>query len=262
MADIKDLIGDIIDTTDNSYPSSPTNTAETNPVLTFDKGSFREKLSLGVLRDIISAMLNDETEDMEGLIDKSIINHLKRDYDGSCYDYLCKSRDKCCSPMLTDVIQEIDDKTEEVANKIALSKDDTTLTDLSDPLELEKAVDNWKEFRENIKKKVSRKIIDSVAAELTQNDDPTFVDNLDDSLKKAKGEAADENNEEPKVPGAPTGVGESCIIIDAAAAIFAESAGSISYDDAINQATVEFALSEMDACFKQYTNQFYAKYSK
>ena len=274
--DIKDLINGIIDSTDNSYPTSPANINVKNPTLTFDKGAFREKLSLCVLRDIVHAMLDDDYEDMDGMIDRSIINHIAADYNGSCYDYLCKSRDATKSPMISDIIQEIDDTVEDTADKAARDKevviDDISLQNVVNPLDLEKRVDNYAQFREEIKKKVADKIINSVVAELVGNNDaPKFKDNLDASLK----EKQNETNSKPEEDGngstdMKTGeenmvqpMGES-VIITAAGRIYAESARAgidTDYDTCMNKAILEYALTNLDLCWKQHTkNDFYNKY--
>lgn len=277
--DIKELIGGIIDNTNNSYPTSGGNVNTTNPTLSFDKGAFREKLSLAVLRDIVHAMMDDDYEDMDGMIDKSIINHIDADYNGSCYDYLCKSRDATKSPMIGDIIQEIEDKVEDAAEKAELTKeipdDALSMNDTIDYLDLEKNVDNYAQFREEIKKKVSNKIINSVAAELIGNNDaPKFKDNLDASLKKKRDETNAEDaekteggNGESDLQVGPENtiqpMGES-VIITATGKIYAESARmgeQRSFDDCMNEAILEYALTNLDFCWKQHTkNNFHDKY--
>ena len=57
--DIKSLLDNIIDDTDKSFPSSDAQIGDSvgNRPLTFDRGGFREKLALGVLKDMVSAMM-------------------------------------------------------------------------------------------------------------------------------------------------------------------------------------------------------------
>ena len=269
--DIKELIGDIITTTDNSYPTSSGNVNVVNPPLTFDRGAFREKLSLNVLRDIVHAMLADDYEDMDGMIDKSIINHINDDYNGSCYNYLCRSKDATKSPMIADIIERIDETVDETENKLILTKDPTVAGDSIDALELEKSVDNYKDFRDMIKKKVSEKVINSVVAELIGNTDtPTFKDKLDKSLEEKRKERdnepdSNENNNDMTV--GPENMiqpaGES-VIITATGKIYAESARSgiqRSYDDCMREAILEYCLTNLDFCWKQHTkNNFHDKY--
>lgn len=272
--DIKDLINDIIDRTDNSYTSTSDTTTK-NQTLTFDKGTFREKLSLLVLKDIVSAMMADQTQDLDGMIDKSIIDHIADDYSGSCYNYLCRSRDKTNSPMLGDIIQEIDDATDKMANQITLTKDDSAIDDEIDPLELAKNVDGYAKFRDAIRRKVSEKIINSVAKEIVDSDDaPTFKDTLGKELEVSKktdeevptetpSATPEEIPDETPTENATTPTGES-VIIKASTKIISEAymdGDSISTKDAINKAIIEYCLSEMDTCFLQDTkNNFYNKY--
>lgn len=284
--DIRDLIGGIISNTDNSYSTSTDTSGSSMPTLTFDKGAFREKLSLGILRDIIMQMTDNQIDDVDGMIDKSIMDHIKKNYNGSCYGYLCKCRDKCgvdgccsSSPMLGDIIQEINEAAEEAAEKVNLTKDPETVTAELDPVELAQRCDNYAAFRDAIRQKVSDKIVKSVAAEIVgSNEAPTFKKTLDKEL-------AATNNDETKGQAAPEGqveltepeqteeipasveekpVGES-VIISAMQNIISESYYEnkpIGMEAALNQAIVEYCISEMDMCFKQFdqASQFYNKY--
>lgn len=276
--DIKSLLDGIIERTDNSYSTSETDTTNLNPSLTFDKGAFREKLSLGVLRDIVSMMMDGHTEDVDGMIDKAILDHIRNDYDG-CYDYLCKARDKTSnpsSPMLSDIIQEIDDMTYNAEKKITLTKDDSAINDTIDPLELEKSVDSYAEFREKIRRKVADKIINSVAAEIVgSNDAPTFRDTLDENLegKAAEPDSATKEPDKEIVPEDDNMIEDNngedvkseSVIITAASKIIFESysrdGSHMETKDAINLAILEYCLTQMDLCFLQHTKEnFYSKY--
>ena len=284
--DIKDLINSIIDKTDNSYPSTGDgNTSNVNPTLSFDRGEFRNKLSMSVLHDIISAMMNDDTKDVDCMIDKSITDHLNKYYGGSPYDYLCRCRDKCNvgknpSRLLGDIIQEIDDAADEATKQVHLTKDDSNISADIDVLDLEKNIDNYAQFRAAIKRKVANKIINNVKNEiLGSNEAPTFKDTLDDEL-------AGKNNEGSEMKNAPTSleapapegelpanveenkqpVGESSII-SAMTTIISESylAGNpIDKGIAMEQAIIEYCIAEMDFCFKQFdqAGDFHNKYVK
>ena len=90
-ADIKGMLDAIIDGANNKFPNTINSTIHQNPGVntptTFDAGKFREKLSLYVLKDIICAMMHDETKDLDGMIDQSIMKHIHDDYEtsqGSC----------------------------------------------------------------------------------------------------------------------------------------------------------------------------------
>ena len=109
--DVKNLLDSIIDNTNNSYPvggKGPVYNKDTVGVdithnnfhpQTFDKGKFKEKLSMYVLKDLVCAMMHDETTDLDAMIDESIMRHIKNNYNGSCYSYICNARDRLKSPL-------------------------------------------------------------------------------------------------------------------------------------------------------------------
>ena len=108
MPDIKDLLDGVIKDTDNSYndKTQPRNDSVSHDK--FDKVSLRDKISMFVLKDIICAMMHDDTKDLDGMIDTAIMNHINTNYGGSCYNYLTKSCDDLGgSPLLGSIIQEI-----------------------------------------------------------------------------------------------------------------------------------------------------------
>ena len=75
MSDVRDMLDSIINNTRDSYPEkTPVDDLHMgrNSCVQFDKGEFREKLSLYVLKDLISAMMHDETSDMDNVIDNSL----------------------------------------------------------------------------------------------------------------------------------------------------------------------------------------------
>lgn len=278
--DIKSLLDNIIDDTNKSYPAGDAQVGDSvgNKPLTFDKGGFREKLALGVLKDMVCAMMDDHTEDMDGMIDNAIIKHIEKDYDGSCYGYLCKARDRRNSPMLGDVIQEINNAVEEAAVQVNLTKDPSSINNMFDPIEVAKNVENYKDFREKLRDKVSKKIIMSVTAELVGNDDaPKFKDTLDAELKAVKPDdqptnepEADSATEEPDMEFedenimSPKPKTES-VIVTAATKIISESyfnkTETPSVEDAMNQAICEYCVTQLDLCFTMNsTDDFFDKY--
>ena len=275
--DIKNLLDDIIDDTDNSYPKADANLGDSvgNRPLTFDRGGFREKLSLCVLKDMISAMMDDHTEDMDGMIDNAIIKHIATDYNGSCYDYLCKARDRRKSPFLGDVIQEIDDIVTEAAARIELTKDPSSISDMIDPKEIANNVKDYSEFRKNLRDKVSKKIIMSVTAELVGNDDaPKFKDTIDAELKAVKPtQPTNEPTEDGAIDSPDLEIGDEdmmipkqeSVIVTAATKIISESyfnkTERPSIDVAMNQAICEYCLTQLDLCFTMNsTDDFFDKY--
>ena len=83
MSNIRSLLNDIISDTDNSYKSieEKVNTDNVETV-TFNKNAFREKISMFVLKDIVSAMMHDETDNLDCMIDESIEKHITDNYSG------------------------------------------------------------------------------------------------------------------------------------------------------------------------------------
>lgn len=193
---IKGLMDDIIKDTDKRY-------SEDDGYEKFDKEGFRERLCMFVLRDIIDAMMAHDTKDLDGMIDDSIMHHIHDDYKGTCYGYLCKSRDKCKSPMLADIIQEIDEKVNEVAQECSLTKNEPVLESAEVKKMLE-GVEDYDSFVEKLASEVSQKVVDDVAGLLTDGGAkaPSFSD-LDDKIE-LKPAGAVEDTEAPANEAEPT----------------------------------------------------------
>lgn len=249
-ADIKSILDSIIDGANNKFPNTVNSTMHQNMGVkapeTFDAGKFREKLSLYVLKDIITAMMHDETKDLDGMIDQSIINHIRDCYGCGCYDYLCKSRDKLNSPILSDIIQEIDQKTMQVQSKVVDRQDDAFTADAEDLKEGLKNVENYDELRKLLRETVSNKVVEDVANAVKDSTDAPEFKNLDDELEKRK--ASDE------MPLEADDVTNESSILRMTGMIVSEGAAfghQISTDDAMNAAIIEYCLCEMDFLFKQ-----------
>lgn len=193
---IKGLMDDIIKDTDKRY-------SKDDGYEEFDKEGFRERLCMFVLRDIIDAMMAHDTKDLDGMIDDSIMHHIHDDYKGTCYGYLCKSRDKCKSPMLADIIQEIDEKVNEVAQECSLTKNEPVLESAEVKKMLE-GVEDYDSFVEKLASEVSQKVVDDVAGLLTDGGAkaPSFSD-LDDKIE-LKPAGAVEDTEAPASEAEPT----------------------------------------------------------
>jgi hypothetical protein len=193
---IKGLMDDIIKDTDKRY-------SEDDGYEKFDKEGFRERLCMFVLRDIIDAMMAHDTKDLDGMIDDSIMHHIHDDYKGTCYGYLCKSRDKCKSPMLADIIKEIDEKVNEVAQECSLTKNEPVLESAEVKKMLE-GVEDYDSFVEKLASEVSQKVVDDVAGLLTDGGAkaPSFSD-LDDKIE-LKPAGAVEDTEAPANEAEPT----------------------------------------------------------
>ena len=216
--------------------------------VTFDAGKFREKLSLYVLKDLICAMMHDETTDLDGMIDESIQRHIHDDYNGTCYGYLCNARDRLKSPLIGDIIQEIDDKTEEVEDELNDTKDEDLMNGEIDTAELLKDVPDYDTFRDKLKEQVSQKVVEDVSGVIEQrNDVPVFYD-LDKELEKT--DANDVTNES--------------VILRICGSIVTESAIAkkpISTEEGLNKAIIEYCIAEMDYLFKADPKvSIYAKY--
>lgn len=252
--DIKSLIDEIIGDTRDSYPGKGEYNSDSDrltPPTKFDKGEFKEKLSMGVLKDVVSAMMQDDTENLDEMIDNSISQHLNDNYGGSSYNYLTKARDNCNSPMLADIIQEIDDKTTE-ASDIISKKKDPECCDIKDAdvKEMVSNVDNYDEFREKIKQKVSEQVVDDVAKVVTTKNDAPVFDDLDEKLEKA------DNQED---------ITSESVILKLCGSIVSEAAimgNNMSVEEGINRASIGYCIAEMDRLFKNHSRtNVYTKYN-
>ena len=240
MSTIKNLLDSIIDDTDRSYPKA-TEARDDETTVKFDKGEFREKLSMYVLKDLISAMMHDETRDLDGMIDQSIMQHIRDNYNGSCYGYLMGSRDTLNSPTLSDIIQEIDDKTEEVAETVSRTKDGCVAESVDVQVIL-KNVENYDELREKLKEEVSKKVVDDVSKVITTSNDAPVFDDIDEKIEVSDNNTNDDNP-----------VTES-VILNMCGVIVSESAMAgtvVDTREGFERASIEFCINEMDQLFKQ-----------
>lgn len=243
--DVKNLLDSIIDDTDNSYNDNKLNSSHVsiNPrsgshlPRTFDSGKFREKLSLYVLHDLVSAMMHDETTDLDDMIDSSIMRHILNDYHGTCYGYLCHSRDRLKSPLVGDIIQEIENKTADVEKEVQATKDEDGIKSTIDIDDILKNVSNYDEFRDKLKNAVSDKVVKDVTDVVTKRNDAVVFDDLDEELdaKRADDITPDNTNES--------------VILRICGVIVTEAAMNkqpISTEEGINKAIVEYCIDQMD----------------
>ena len=255
--DIKHLLDAIING-DSSSSNDGKDVATVTTVKTitkpnnFNTDNFREKLSLCVLKDIISAMMHDETKDLNGMIDDSIIKHIHDDYNGTCFGYLCKARDKLQSPILGNIIQEIEDKTDEVKQDADNDKDVTTQYNTPEDTtnDILNSVSNYAELRQKLKDEVSKRVVDDVTKVITKSNDAPVFDNIDKKLKKV------DDTSDDKDATNPTDMNEEAmsesVIMSMVGSIVTEQAISgnhITTDEGINRAIVTYCLGEMDALF-------------
>jgi len=277
MSDIKEMLDSIINSTNSSYPNKydgenhhchmlkPDSVGFNHPhnhchPVTFDAGKFREKLSLYVLKDLISAMMHDETTDLDGMIDNSIMNHIQQNYNGTCYGYLCNARDRLNSPFLGNVIQEIDDKTEEVESELSETKNDDLLNHEIDIKDVLKDAPDYDTFRKKLTEKVSNKVVDDVAGVLSKADDAPVFDNIDDEMKKSDNQEAESEGD----IDLDEDVTNESVILKICGSIVTEAAINkqpISTEEGLNKAIVEYCIGQMDFLFKaQPKLSIYAKY--
>ena len=266
MADIKDLLNDIIHDTDNSYPDTSGKNPATpgNPnVPYFDKIKFREKLSMNVLKDIICAMMHDETKDLDGMIDASIMRHVNDNYGGSCYCYLKSSCDKLKSPILGNIIQEIEEKCDCVAQEACETKDPKAAERKINTKDMLKDVEHYDELRNRLEEEVSQKVINDVANAVNTKKDIATFDNLDKAVKDKQDE---KDRKEGKTKPLSDDVATESVILKMSGAIVTESYMNkqpISTEEGMNRAIVEYCIVQMDALFKQYNNSNgYTRYLK
>lgn len=273
MPDIKDLLDGVIKDTDNSYndEKAPKNDSVSHDK--FDKLGYRDKLSMFVLKDIICAMMHDETKDLDGMIDDTIMRHIKTNYGGSCYSYLTKACKDLQSPLIGDIIMELNKTCDEVEQEVCLTKDGETCFKEAclKTKELLKNCDNYDEFRAKVKKLVSDKIVDDVTSVIVNGDEaPTFedVDNLvkkqsktDKQEKDAAEQNADTSTEPDESPKQESVILKLCDAIVSESYI--ENNVKMSTEEGLNRAIVEYCIVQMDGLFNQNSNyDAFSKYIK
>ena len=235
------IINNSADGADSSIGAPDTDAKDFSTGMTFraDKNLIREKLSLNVLSDIIHAMMHDETNpDLDRMIDDRIMNHIKNDYKGTCSSYLCKAYDNTKDDMIANIIQEIEDKTDETAEKLENPDDNSEI----DTNSLLAGVTDYEELRQRLKDEVSKKVVNDVAKVILQKDDAPKFDGIDDKLQKI-----DDDN----------AVKESAIVTMSGAIVveYALKGEQISTEDSLNIAIVEYCINQMDWLFKQKVEQ-------
>jgi hypothetical protein len=229
-------------------PDTSANGFSTGMTQKADRNLIRERLSLAVLSDIIHAMMHDETnEDLDEMIDDRIMAHIQNDYKGTCSSYLCKAYKNTDDETIGNIVQEIENQTEEVAKSLEDPNDDTEEIDTSDLLS---GVENYEELRERLKEEVSKRVVNDVAKVIgRKSDSPTF-DDIDEKLQKA-----DEKNDDV--------LKESAIITMSGAIVveYALKGEQISTEESLNMAIVEYCINQMDYLFKQKcTANIHTKY--
>lgn len=243
--EIKDLLDDITNDVNASYPTE-------GPGSTFDSGKFREKLSLYVLKDIVCAMLDESIDDVDEMVDKSIMKHINDNYDGSCYGYLCHARDRLANPNMNvfgSIVQEIDEKCKCACESACRTKQVQEAA-TSDAKELLDGVENYDQLREKLKKEVSKQVVDDVVKVITKSSEAPVFD-IDDKVKVV-------DNPEPAINPNGTSDPENDVttesfILKRIGGIITEGAingENISQEEAYDTAIVEYAIAQMDVLTK------------
>lgn len=201
MPDLKAMLDSIIDKTNVEPTLSSANVTDGNlgavhrvpcPT-TLDTGAFKEKLSLYVLKDVVSAMLNDETSNLDEVIDSSILKHVNNDCGCTCYQYLDNTRNRLKSDLFADIIQEIDNKTAEAAKRVEETKD-PSVVDKVDAKAILKNVDNYEMFRDKVQEETTNEVINNVANVVKNSGAAPTFSHLDEKMKiKSQEEATSES---------------------------------------------------------------------
>jgi hypothetical protein len=282
MPDIKDLLDSIIKDNDKDYSDKRKAEEGNSDHVKFDRVNFREKLSLYVLRDLISAMMHDDTKDLDNMIDSSVMRHINHNYGGSCYDYLKSSCEKLQSPLIGDIIMEIENECDRVEQEVYLTKNPNCIEEAAlKTKELLESCDNYEEFRQNLMNKVSKDIVDDVTNVVVNGNEAPVFDDLDASLnkkskedkEKEKKEAEENENkdEDQKTPETqdqqPNQASETpadqvkseSVILKMSEAIVTESYvkehRKMSTEEGLNRAIIEYCIVQMDGLFKQNPKQ-------
>jgi len=185
MADnIKSLLNDIIA---GGSENGPHVSQDTTSNVTFNKDDVKEKLAFGIIKDMTKAMMHDEKLSDEKMLDDSIIDHVKNDYKGTCFGYLNDAQKRLKSPLLADVIQEI----EEYA--IMEEADFNEKGYVSDNHKIDSDIlkDNpdYKTFRKKLTEETSNMVVNDVANEVLKTKETPVFD-IDDKIKPVTNETA------------------------------------------------------------------------
>ena len=246
--EIKDLLDDITRDVDSSYSEPDA------PGMTFDKGAFREKLSLYVLKDIICAMLDENIDDVDEMVDRSIMKHIRDNYDGSCYGYLCHARDRLGNPDMNvfgNIIQEINHRCQCACEAACRTKNPVQEAAVADAKELLEGVDNYDDLRNKLKKEVSEQVVQDVVKVITKSaDEPVFeeIDKKIDVEKKPESAINPEGTKDPE-----DDVTKESMILKRIGDIVTEGYienNIVDQETAYNTAIVEYAIAQMDILTK------------
>jgi len=233
---VKQLIDKVIaDTPNNGFDSHST---QDRGLPQFDKRECKNKLSMLVLKDLICAMMrNEPIEGLDNMIGQSLGKYLNdpafKNVDA--YDYICQSRDRLSSPLLGELIQELDSVTDELAIKAKDGeKIDLDNIKVDDIINKVKDIDDLKKV---IKEIASQKVIRDVTKNILDSDHAPTFGNLDEKLAKVSNEALQDS-----------------VIMTISSKIFKEAYRedkNADPDVATQKALVEFCVYQLGRLFKQ-----------
>lgn len=193
MAEIQSLLNDII--AGGSNIAAVTNAEPAaDAKLLFDSDAFKEKLAFGIIKDMTKAMMHDEPLSDDSMIDKSIMNHIKNDYKGTCFGYLNDAKRRLKSPLLADVIHTIEEyaimEEANIKEKGYVSDNHKINTDIL------KDNPDYQTFRAKLTEETSNMVVNDVANEVLKTRDTPVFD-IDDKIKPVPAdemEKAEDNN--------------------------------------------------------------------
>lgn len=231
-------------------------------VVTPDINDEKNKQSLAVLSDVVHAMMNDDTAGYDEKIDEAIDKHCRNDVKCTPYGYIKRAQMSCGSPLLGDIIQEIDKRAECAAGKMEnISEANKIVLIKSLPFENNPEYD---ELRGRINEAVTKKIVSDVKKEYDKSKEtPSFKNSVVDDIETVANSigGTEETSKEVGPTEQSEGVSESAIIMRSSQLI-QESYRSlndtpISFEEATETAIIEFCIEQMDQLFKMnsYINQ-------
>lgn len=247
--DVKNMLDDIINRTNKSYPASAANVTDgnlgaihkINTPTTFDKDAFKEKLAMYVLKDIIQAMMVDDTSDLDNTIDTAILRHMKDDCGYGCYNYLKNAKDRLKSDLIGDIIQEINEAADETAAKVSITKDPSIANDV-DVKNILENVENYEDFKKLMAEKTTNQVVEQMKTILKDSNAPAVFDGEELDNKIGAGPIKDNK-----------AVNESSIMKIYSTIIYesyVDGQPTISQDMGMEMAFLEYCIDQLDHAFK------------
>ena len=242
MNDIKSLLDSIINNTQSD------NIGDDTVDINNSKECFREKVSLNILKDIITVMMDNQPVD-DSMIDQSILRHVKDDYKGTCFGYISDARDRLNSPILGSVIQEINkgcSALEESYNEKKCIKESDVSDDAAKQIseKIKEGVPNYKALLEEINSVATNQLVNDVTNGIKKMYDKPVFDNIDKKISIPDDDSLDID----------MAANESAII-RMTGAIVNESFNNdqpMSADQGMEKAICEYCVEQMMFLFKDF----------